>query len=339
MCSQIKSHRKSFLPCSKITSIKSNSSTAVSSPYLLSSGKYEHVVCTIDSTTSTNNVVLYVSGLGVATGSIAFSPGLSGAHPPFRMFSSTSSTSEIVANGVGGHGVNIGEAFIIRRLLTPQEVSGIYVSGFIDGSAPITSSGMNNSDLNDTQKDNLGAQTSTTSNIIINAWKNTELANPSGVRHATSGFHPAFIKVLGNGASSGLTFNSLQGTASGIAVLSFRNATTGTVISGMKIWMDTSSALPSSGWNVSFHVNSAWLPNLTLPSGSGIIGKSLGAASSVLRSDLNTTISGYSLDGTVQSGEYEISQYIYLGFTTDSEFTPGTYGPNGISFRISANNV
>lgn len=317
-----------------------DSTTNVSSPYLLTSGKYEHVVCTINAQSASNNVRLYVSGLAVATGSITFSPGTSGAFPHFRIGSTISAGAEFVNNAVGSRGAEFAEVFLIRRNLTAEQVSGIYTYGFQDGIEP-PPSGMSNSDLNDSQKDNLGEQSSGLSRLAFTAWRNTESANPSGIRHATSGFHPAWIQLIGHGASSGLNFGSiLQGTASGVKVITFRNTTPNTRISGMKIWMSDFGDLPTSGWNISYHCNSRWLPNLTLPSGSGVIGRSYAAASSVLRSDGGLTISGYQLDGTVQSGEQEISQYVYLGFVTDGNFTPpGTYGPDGFAFRVSAYNV
>lgn len=317
-----------------------DSTTSVSSPYLLTSGKYEHVVCTINAQTAVNNVILYVSGLAVATGSITFSPGTSGAFPHFRVFSSTSAGAEFVNNGVGSRGAEVAEVFLIRQNLTPEQVSGIYTFGFQDGLAP-GPSGMSNSDLNDSQKDNIGEQSSGLCHITFTAWRNTESANPSGGRHATSGFHPAWIQLIGRGATSGLNFGPiLQGTSSGVRVITFRNTTPNTRISGMKFWMSDFADLPSSGWNISYHCNSRWLPNLTLPSGSGMVGRSYAAASSVLRSDGGLTISGYNLNGLSQSGEQEISQYVYLGFTSDGEFTsPGTYGPDGFAFRLSAYNV
>ncbi len=198
---------------------------------------------------------------------------------------------------------------------------------------------VSNSDTNDTLKDNLDVESTSGSVIIMTAWDPTELANPSGIRHATSGFHPAFIQVLGLGSTSGLSFGELlQTTTSGTKAVVFRNASTGTIISNMRLWIDDSSALGTSGWNVSAHINSNWL-NLTLPSGSGILGKTLETAISVLRSDLGTTISGYELDGTVQSGEQEVSQYIYLAFNADTELIPSTYGPDGFGFRLTFDNV
>ena len=198
---------------------------------------------------------------------------------------------------------------------------------------------INNSDVNDTQKDNLGAALALT--VQMTAWNANNAANPSGVRHMTSGYHPAWLKILGIGGGSGLNFGSItQHTSSGIKAVTFRNTAPESAITNMRFWMSDISAFAGvSGWDVAQHVDSKWLPNLTLPSGSGTVGRSLGAATSVLQSDLSTTMSGGTLDGTSISGESGISQYIYLSFATDENFSPATYGPGGFIFRLTTDNV
>ena len=326
----------------------SNGSTSIvieNANNTITSGEHEFVCATVDPDSST--AILYVSGVMVASSiALSFSPGPSGVDTvdvPIRLGAHRAFSSMGITNAIGIEGGLISNAFFMQKALSQDEVSGIYVSGFASGTAPAgpVASGITNSDLNDSVKDTLGILDANMSKIIFTSWHNYETANPSGIRHANSGFHPAYDQLIGAGSNSGLNFgNILQGTASGVKVVTFRNSTTGTVISGMKLWMSNYGDLPLSGWNVSYHCDSNWLPNLTLPSGSGIVGKTYLTASSVLRSDGGLTISGYSLDGTVQSGEQEISQYIYLGFVTDGEFTPpGTYGPDGFAFRLTAFNI
>lgn len=320
------------------------SSAAIENTSLVSSiGNYEFVCATVDPSAST--AILYVSGLPVASSvALSFSPGPSGVDiidVPIRLGAHRSFSSMGLTNAIGGDSGLMANAFFLRRALTQLEVSGIYQSGFASGSAPeIPVSGMSNSDLNDTLKDNIGAQSSSGSTMIITAWDVTDPADPSGYRHMTSGLHPAFIKVLGQGSTSGLSFgNLLQTTSSGTKAIVFRNATSGNNVDNMRFWLKDYGAFPSSGWNVAVHVNSKWLPNLILPSGSGILGKSLGDAVTVLRSDGATSISGYELDGTSSSGEQEVSQYIYIAFNADTELAPATYGYDDFGFHLTLDNA
>ena len=320
--------------------ISNGSSTAsVASPFESTENTWEHVVCTVDSAGTTDNIRLYISGVLAASGSATVSPGTSGAHPPFRIFSNTSSTSEGILNGVGGDGGKAAETFLIRRILTSGEVAGVYESGFI--SPPAVSSGILQSDINDTLKDNIGAQTASVSELRVTAWDANNAADPSGFRHMTSGYHPSWIGVVADDSASGLNFGNInQSTASGIKAITFRNITNNTAIGNLKFWMSDVSAFAGiTGWEVSQHIDSKWLPNLTLPSGSGVVSRTLGDAATVLQSDGNTTISGGTLLGTSTSGESGISQYIYLSFVTNSDFTPSNYGPAGFVFRITTDNV
>jgi hypothetical protein len=315
------------------------STATVDSPFTAAENAYEHVVCTVDADTATNNVRLYVSGILVASGSITVSPGTSGAHPPFRILGNSAGASESVLNGISSAGGQVAETFFMNRTLTSGEVAGVFASGFV--AVPAAGSGFFNSDEQDTLKDNVGPQSASTSSIPITAWNGNERADPSGFRHMTSGSHPGWLKILEVGGGSGLNFGQIsQGTASGIRAITFRNATTGTKINNMKFWAyDLSAFNGIVGYDIALHIDSKWLPNLTLPSGSGVVGRSLAAASSVLRSDGHTEISGYSLAGHIPSGEQEISQYIYLSFDTNSDFTPNTYGPTGFEFRVTADNL
>jgi hypothetical protein len=309
---------------------------------MIVSGNFEFVCATVDPDNDT--AILYVSGLPVASSvALSFSPGPSGVDSidvPIRLGGHRGSTSMGITNAVGIEDGLMSHAFFIKRALTQLEVSGIYQSGMPSGSAPeAVVSGMFNSDLNDTLKDNIGAQSASAATLIMTAWDPTDLADPSGQRHITTGIHPAFVKVLGPGSTSGLPFGELlQTTASGTKAITFRNATPGTNVGNLRFWLRDYGAFPSSGWNVAVHVNSEWL-NLTLPSGSGILGKTLGDAASVLRSDGFTSISGYTIDGTSPSGEEETSQYIYIAFNADTELAPGTYGYDDFGFRLTVDNA
>jgi len=310
---------------------------------LLQSGQWQHVVCTVDAGGGSDNIRMYVSGVLRQSGTITVSPAPSGSHPPLRLFSTSSKTSEIVSNSVAGRGGQMAETFLIRRTLSENEVLGVYNSGFTEASEappPAPNTGIIQSDLNDTLKDNLGALTVSASIIRMTAWDANEKANPSGFRHMISGQHPAWIKILGEGNGSGLNFGEInQSTSSGIKAITFRNITDNTTITNMRFWISDASAFTGEiGWEVAGHVNSLWLPNLSLPSGSGIIGKTLDSATGILQSDLGTTILGGTIDGTTPSGESGISQYIYLAFDTSPDFSARAYGPEGFVFRLTVDN-
>jgi len=316
-----------------------DTTVGISSPFTAAENTYEHVVCTIDSATTSDNIRIYISGILVTSGSTTFSPGVSGAHPPLRLGGTSASTSEQLANSLASAGGQLAEVFMIRRILSSGEVAGVYESGFI--SRPIAGSGFSNSDELDTLKDTIGPQSTSASTIVMTAWNANESADPSGIRHMTSGYHPAWIKMLDTGSTSGLNFGSInQNTISGIKAITFRNSTPETTLNNIKFWLSNESAFVGiNGWEVAQHIDSEWLPNLVLSSGSGLVGRSLAVASSVLQSDGSTTISGATLNGVSISGESGVSQYIYVSFETNNDFTAGTYGPTGFTFRITADNI
>jgi hypothetical protein len=271
----------------------------------------------------------------VASGSVTFSPGTSGAHPPFRIFANTAGTSESVGNAAGSsNGAQAGEAFLIRRALSADEVMGVYNSGIVPTFQP-----QEESDTRDTQKDNIGAISTDAPILRVTSWNATDSANPSGMRHTESGSHPAFIKVIGTG--SGIVFNGAKlNKVSDPVALSIRNLSSGQYVSGILVWIQDDSALAGvNGWEISARIKSEWTPNLNMESGGGYLARSLGAASSVLRSDGGLTISGVVAQSNVASGEPEVSQYIYLALHTNSDFTIGTYGPSNWTIRISSDFV
>jgi hypothetical protein len=304
----------------------------------LMSGVWQHVVCTVDTDATTDNVKIYVSGVLRASGDATVAPAPSGTHPSTRLFCTSSKTSEVISNACGSRGVILGETFFMRRTLTEGEVAGIFSSGFV---AVPAGTGILQSDISDSLKDTIGAQAAASSILQFTAWNANNAADPTGSRHMTSGYHPAWLKVIGEGSTSGLNFGTItQHTASGIKAITFRNTTPETAINNIRFWMSDVSAFAGvTGWEVSMHVDSQWLPNLTLPSGSGVVSRTLAAASSILQSNGSATISGGTLDGNLPSGESGVSQYIYLSFVTNGDFVPNTYGPTGFNFRITADNV
>ena len=309
-----------------------NSSVTVNSPFSAVENTYEHVVCTVDTDAITENIRLYISGILVATGDGTIAPGTSGAHPPFRLFGNTSATSEGVLDGVASMGGDIAETFLIRRTLSNEEVSGIYQSGF---TAPVGS--VSDSDAHDRLKDNQASGGGTGGSIVLTAWDASDGADPSGVRHTTSGFHPAFIKILDVGGGSGVDFGIVtQGTPSSPRAITFRSDDVGKKLHNMRIWASDLGTFDGIiGYEPTLHINSKWLPNLILPSGSGVVGRSLGAASSILRSDGLTSISGSIVDTASQSGEADISQYVYLALDSSSDMTVGSYGPANFTFMVT----
>lgn len=305
----------------------------VGSPYDIALDQYESVVATVDGTTDT--AFLYISGIPVASStSITLSPGSSGnAQFPIRIGCHRAFSSQGVTNAVGGESGVMAEVFFMDRVLTPAEVAGYSASGFV------ARTGVSESDPQDSLKDNIGAQSATAVDVRVTAWDPTDSADPSGARNIESGAHPAYIQVLT--VESGLAFGDiLQSTVSGVKALTIKNATSGTNIDNIRFWNDDRSAFAGIvGYEVAEHIDSAWLVNPVLASGSGIVGKTLDSASTVLRSDGFASISGYTVDTTSISGEQEVSQYIYIALQTNSDFTPGTYGPGGFGFRVTVDNA
>jgi len=301
----------------------------------IQAGEWMHVVGSIDGSVATDNFKIYVSGILTSSGSETFDPddAESGNHPGVRLGAGWSATSETIVNAISTSSGAMAETFFANRLLTNEEISGIYVNGFQS-----SDTGVSSSDTNDSLKDNVGTISPNVPTLSVNAWDGTETSNPSGSRHIASGLHPAFIKVAGEGSTSGISFEQVVvGTPSNPIVVTFRNTTSGTLVNNMKIWLTDISAFAGvSGWNVAQHIDSVWLPNLVLPSGSGTVGQTLAAASSILRSDTGANVSGEVVNTTDLSYEPDISQYIYLSFATDSNFTKGNYGPTGFRFRITA---
>ena len=290
-------------------------------------------MATVDGTIDT--AFLYISGIPVASStSITLSPGTSGnAQFPIRIGAHRSFSSQGNANAVGGESGIIAEAFFMDRVLTPAEVAGYSASGFVN------ETGVSESDPEDSLKDTIGAKSLSSVDIRATAWNPTDSADPSGARQIESGAHPAYIQVLT--VESGLSFGEiLQSTASGVKAITFKNATPDTSVSNMRFWNDDRSAFGAVvGYEVAEHIDSSWLVNPVLASGSGIVGKTLDTASTVLRSDGFASISGYTTSTTSISGEQEVSQYIYIALETNSDFTAGTYGPGGFGFRITVDNV
>jgi len=313
------------------------STVTVTAADAIEAGEWMHVVGSIDGSTSTNNIKIYVSGILVGTGSATFDPGnsSSGNHPGLRLGAGWSATSENLVNNISSSSGSLAETFFMDRLLSNDEVSGVYLSGF----QPSPSTGVFQSDLNDTLKDTIGPQSISASEIRLTAWDANNGADPSGIRHMTSGYHPAWIENISTGGS-GLNFGRInQHTASGIKAITFRNITPETAINNIRFWLPDITAFAGvTGWEVSEHVDFLWLPNLTLPSGSGVVGKVLEDATTILQSDGSATISGATLDGVSISGESGISQYIYLSFVTNENFVPDIYGPTGFGFRLTMDN-
>ena len=324
-----------------------SNSTHVQSPPVIdstTSGTYQHVVAVANGAAGTLD--LYISGVQVSgridtgNGAFVYAPEGSGTAldliMPFRIGAITADSTDLYTSadfGFQGSG-EFSELFFMNRALSSGEVFSLFESGFV------ASTFSADSDDYDTLKDNIGVQSSL-STIQITAWDANNAADPSGSRHMTSGYHPSWLKIVGEGAGSGLNFGRItQHTTSGIKAITIRNTTNATILNNIRFWMSDISAFAGvTGWEVSQHIDSKWLPNLTLPSGSGTVSRTLAAASSIFQSDGATVISGGVIDGTVTSGESGISQYIYLSFHTNENFTPSTYGPTGFVFRITSDNV
>lgn len=318
------------------------SSLAVASPWQADITHYESVIVTINGTDNR----IYVSGVLANSGALQYSPGPSGSSGilidlvdvPFRIGAHRAFSSQSATNAVGIESGLMAEAFVMNRVLTEDEIVGIASSGI---RTPAIGN-QNDSDNLDSSKDTLGSITGSSVPVIsITAWDGNAQADPSGMRQISGAFHPSFLKLLGPSASSGLSFTgTFRGTPSDPVAITFRNATSGTNISNLKIWLDNYDAFASTqGYEVSVHINGKWLPGLVLPSGSGVVGKTFQTASSIYRSDGYNGLSGIPTQGTASSGEGDISQYVYLAFDSNNDLDLGTYGTTGFSFKVTADYV
>ena len=306
------------------------------------SGVWQHVVGVVDSDTATAKI--FLDGVDVTADSSpepkVYAPAGSGSAfdllIPVRLGVQTYDPTDLWTTGNFGLLSSgwMAETFIMNRALSDAEVLGIHNSGFI------VQTFNSESDTNDTQKDNVGEIAAPDGpRLVMTAWNPRQQANPSGMRQITSGVHPAFVKLLGEDAVSGLLFpGAMQGTPSEPVAVSVRAETNGKLVESMNIWISDDSAFTGvDGFEVAGVVASEWLPNIVIPSGSGVVGRNLADALLVLRSDKNTTISGLQVNDQSASGEagVDISQYIYMSFDTNNDFEPGTYGPTGFQFRVS----
>ncbi len=313
------------------------SNLLIASPFTINTGVYESVVAVVDTVADT--AILYVSGVPAASStSVQYSPGPSGwGQSPVRLGNHRSFSSQGNTNAVGFESGLMAEAFFMDRALTEDEVQGYHASGFRAGQGAFVPS--DDSNTNDSQKDNIGTISTDAPTLRITAWNATDAANPSGMRHTESGSHPAFVKVIGTG--SGITFNRaiFNGVSDPLA-LTVRNVTPSKVVSGIKVWLQNEAAFAGvDGYEVSARIKSEWDPNLEMGSGGGFLARNFAAASSVLRSDLGLTINGVVAQSNATSGEPDVSQYIYLALHTDGNFIPGTYGPSGFNIRITSDFV
>jgi hypothetical protein len=304
----------------------------------ITADEYQHVICTIDGTTTSDNLRIYCSGQLVASGSTTYDPGsesTSGLHPGVRLFAGWSASSEGIVNSISTSSGSMAGTFYMNRLLTEAEVNNIFQSGF---QAPAVT-GNSESDTPDTQKDNIGDITPVVPSLHMTAWDATEAADPTGMRHATSGIHPAFKRMLGLGSTSGIRFNDVRQTeVSDPIAITFRLASSDVTISNMKFWApDLTVFTGLVGFDIAQEIASEWQGgSITLSSGLENVGKTLGTASSVLRSDKFDAISGVVRDTLPDtSGEGEVSQYIYIAFESNNDFTPGDYGFDNFKFRIT----
>lgn len=312
------------------------SNLIISSPHTIDTGNYESVIAVVNNTA--NTAILYVSGIPVASSTSAnMSTGPSGwSQSPVRIGSQRSFSSQGNTNSIGFESGLMAEAFFMDRILTQDEIDGIAQSGFIlNPSATPSFNPSDDSNANDTQKDNVGAINTTAADLKVTEWNATNSANPSGMRHTESGSHPSFVRIIGVG--SGIVFNGAKfNSISDPVALTVRNVTSGKFVSNMKIWLQDDSAFVGvDGYEISARIKSEWEPNLNMSSGGGVLPRNQLAASSVLRSDLTNSISGVVAQSNATSGEPDVSQYIYLALDTNGNFIPGTYGPTNFNIRIT----
>jgi hypothetical protein len=311
------------------------STVTVTADGAITGGEWMHVVGQIDGTTSTNNIRIYVSGVLNGSGSAVFDPGngSSGNHPALRVGGGNSATSETIVNGIGDSSGLFAETFFMDRLLTDAEILDVYQNGFLDG-------GVSDSDTLDSLKDNTGPVVTSTADIIVTAWDSEDTANPSGFRHALSGIHPAFSGLMTSGSTILDTVRipdvNIEEVSDTVA-LTLHSRTDSSVLNNVRFWMsDWSGFSGLNGFQATRHINPLWLPSLALPSGSGVVASSLAGADTVLRSDGGTSISGQegrNVNDPLNEGD--ISEYIYLAFDSNSNFSKGQFGPSGFKLRFT----
>ena len=144
--------------------------------------------------------------------------------------------------------------------------------------------------------------------------------NPVGSRHLKT--HASFIKELSASSSGVLDFGTIDISAkshSPTKAIVFRtsNLNGGTRIENMRFW---APELPAPIGTIKYNMKilAAYVSGLALTDSSGQVPSTLPDSANLKRTDGHTAISG--------TGDTEVSQWIYLNVTGNTDLVTGRYG-------------
>lgn len=172
-------------------------------------------------------------------------------------------------------------------------------------------------------------------NIRFSSWNNAEPVEPLGVRHLVSG-SPAYIKEVGIGCNSALSFNNLRlnvatqsFASSDVAVVNFSIPNFPELISSgvstvnnFRLWMPQGSGTVTDldGISIQYKLYNNWQnSSIVFPSGAGEVFSGIQPTTyNITRIDGSHEITNYN--------DQNVSQWIYLRAFLDQEFPVGSYG-------------
>jgi hypothetical protein len=159
--------------------------------------------------------------------------------------------------------------------------------------------------------------------------------NPSGSRPLTT--HPSFVKELSTTAGEFLNFGSLNITnnkqqSETKAVVAFvtdmQDATE--ALFNLRFWLPTISDFTTGTFSFNGYASENWIQNIALTDSSGLFTPTvLPSGQNWLRQDGGTEITG--------SGDNQVTQFMYLGITFDTDVSNGVYGGDsgGFIYRLT----
>lgn len=157
-------------------------------------------------------------------------------------------------------------------------------------------------------------------------------ADPSGSRHLTN--HAAYVKQLGTTAGQYLSFADINVSSGKQTTLtkavvgmadSMGDATSG--IYNMKFWVGSSSDWGGGTYSWNGLSSGTWIQNITLNDTSGYtLSNSLPNSQNWWRQDHHDAI-------TASGSDDQVTEYMYLSITIDTNVTPSVYGGSSGGFK------
>lgn len=155
--------------------------------------------------------------------------------------------------------------------------------------------------------------------------------NPSGSRHLIT--HPTYVKQLGTAAAQALDFGQVNNTIAKAhsitsAVTAHIDAFNGAneAIFNMRFWIPDFSDYTSGTFFFNGFPSGQWLRDIALTDASGrFIPTALPSGQNWFRQDDGLEITG--------SGDAQVTQFMYLSISVDTDVPPNVYGGDGGGHR------